>query len=85
MGASAITTRGLKENHMDTIADFIDRVIVNIESDLVITEVGKEVVKMMENRLIHLGLRIFTIQPMKHNFKKYSWSNLSIVDLFMLN
>ena len=50
LGASAITTRGLKENHMDTIADFIDRVIVNIESDLVITEVGKEVVKMMENR-----------------------------------
>lgn len=50
LGASAITTRGLKENHMDTIADLIDRVIVNIDSDSVITQVGNEVVKMMENR-----------------------------------
>lgn len=50
LGASAITTRGLKEHHMDTIADLIDRVIVNIESETVITEVGNEVVEMMENR-----------------------------------
>ncbi len=50
LGASAITTRGLKENHMDTIADLIDRVIVNIDSETVITQVGNEVVKMMENR-----------------------------------
>ena len=50
LGASAITTRGLKENHMDAIADLIDRVIVNIDSDSVITQVGNEVVKMMENR-----------------------------------
>ena len=50
LGASAITTRGLKENHMDAIADLIDRVIVNIDSETVITQVGNEVVKMMENR-----------------------------------
>jgi glycine hydroxymethyltransferase len=50
LGASAITTRGLKENHMDTIAELIDRVILNIDSDSIITEVGNEVVKMMENR-----------------------------------
>ena len=50
LGASAITTRGLKENHMDTIADLIDRVIVNIDSETIITQVGNEVVKMMENR-----------------------------------
>ena len=50
LGASAITTRGLKENHMDTIADLIDRVIVNIDSETAITQVGNEVVKMMENR-----------------------------------
>ena len=50
LGASAITTRGLKENHMDTIVDLIDRVIVNIDSETVITQVGNEVVKMMENR-----------------------------------
>ena len=50
LGASAITTRGLKENHMDAIADLIDRVIVNIDSETVITQLGNEVVKMMENR-----------------------------------
>ena len=50
LGASAITTRGLKEEHMDIIADLIDRVILNIDSETVITEVGNEVVKMMENR-----------------------------------
>jgi glycine hydroxymethyltransferase len=50
LGASAITTRGLKENHMDTIADLIDRVILNIDSHSIITDVGREVVKMMENR-----------------------------------
>ena len=50
LGASAITTRGLKEKHMDAIADLIDRVIVNIDSETIITQVGNEVVKMMENR-----------------------------------
>jgi glycine hydroxymethyltransferase len=50
LGASAITTRGLKEEHMDTIADLIDRVILNIDSDSVISEVGNEVMNMMENR-----------------------------------
>ena len=50
LGASAITTRGLKEHHMDIISDLIDRVILNIDSDSIITEVGNEVVKMMENR-----------------------------------
>jgi glycine hydroxymethyltransferase len=50
LGASAITTRGLKEQHMDMIADLIDRVILNIDSETVITEVGNEVVEMMENR-----------------------------------
>ena len=50
LGASAITTRGLKEHHMDIISDLIDRVILNIDSETVITEVGNEVVEMMENR-----------------------------------
>ncbi len=50
LGASAITTRGLKEQHMDIIADLIDRVILNIDSETVITEVGNAVVEMMENR-----------------------------------
>jgi len=50
LGAPAITTRGLKEEHMDTIADLIDRVVTNIDDEAIITEVGNEVVKMMQDR-----------------------------------
>jgi len=50
LGAPAITTRGLKEGDMDTIADLIDRVVENIDSDAHIKAVGEEVVKMMQDR-----------------------------------
>ncbi len=50
LGAPAITTRGLKEEHMDTIVDLIDRVVTNIDNESIIIEVGNEVVKMMEDR-----------------------------------
>ena len=50
LGAPAITTRGLKEADMEAIADFIDRVVSNIDSDAHIKEVGDAVVKMMQDR-----------------------------------
>jgi glycine hydroxymethyltransferase len=50
LGAPAITTRGLKEADMETITDFIDRVVTNIDSDAHIKEVGDAVVKMMQDR-----------------------------------
>jgi len=50
LGAPAITTRGLKEGDMDIIADLIDRVVMNIDSDSHIKEVGDTVVKMMQDR-----------------------------------
>ena len=50
LGALAITTRGLKEADMETITDFIDRVVTNIDSDTHIKAVGDAVVKMMQNR-----------------------------------
>ena len=50
LGAPAITTRGLKEGDMDTIADLIDRVVMNIDSESHIKEVGDTVVKMMQDR-----------------------------------
>ena len=49
LGAPAITTRGLKETDMERIADFIDRVVSNIDSDAHIKEVGDAVVKMMQD------------------------------------
>jgi glycine hydroxymethyltransferase len=55
VGTPAITTRGLKEEHMGTVVDLIDEVISNIENEAVIAKVGKKVVEMMG------GLPLFTI------------------------
>ncbi len=49
VGTPAITTRGLKEEQMDTIVALIDRVLSNPESEEVIAEVKHEVNKMMAN------------------------------------
>jgi glycine hydroxymethyltransferase len=48
VGTPAITTRGLKEEHMPPIVDFIDRVISDLENEKLIGEVKAEVNKMME-------------------------------------
>lgn len=47
VGTPAITTRGLREEHMGVIVDMIDEVISNIENQTVIASVGERVVKMM--------------------------------------
>ena len=47
IGTPAITTRGVKEDLMDPIVDLIDRVILDIENEDTVIEVGAEVNKMM--------------------------------------
>lgn len=47
VGTPAITTRGLKENHMQGIVDLIDEVIANIENETVLEKVKKQVNEMM--------------------------------------
>ncbi len=49
VGTPAITTRGLKEEHMDIIVGMIDEVISNIEDETVIGKVGEKVVDMMKD------------------------------------
>jgi glycine hydroxymethyltransferase len=49
VGTSAITTRGLKEKHIPKIVDLIDKVLMNNENEKIITEVRKEVNKMMKD------------------------------------
>ena len=48
LGTPAITTRGLKENHMEAIVDMIDEIISNIENETVIAAVRKRVNTVME-------------------------------------
>jgi len=47
VGTPAITTRGLKEEHMPVIVDLIDEVISNIEDEQVIASVRKKVNELM--------------------------------------
>jgi len=47
VGTPAITTRGMKEEHMRPIVEMIDRVIMNIESEDVINTVRGEVNEFM--------------------------------------
>jgi glycine hydroxymethyltransferase len=49
VGTPAITTRGLKEEHMGVIVDLIDEVISNIENEAVIKRIGEKVVNMMKS------------------------------------
>ncbi|MGD9976796.1 MAG: serine hydroxymethyltransferase, partial [Bacteroidales bacterium] len=49
VGSPAITTRGLKEQHIPVVVELIDRVIANIESERVIAGVKSEVNKLMRD------------------------------------
>ena len=50
VGTAAITTRGLKEAEMETIVDFIDRVIQNPDNEAELQAVAQEVHSLMEGR-----------------------------------
>ena len=50
VGTAAITTRGLKEDDMETIVNLINRVILNHDDETVIEEVGQEVHALMRGR-----------------------------------
>ncbi len=48
-GTAAITTRGAKEELMETIADLIDRVLTNADDENVIADVRRQVNEMMND------------------------------------
>ncbi len=50
IGTPAVTTRGLVEEDMATIVDFIDRVITNFENETELEAIGKEVAEMMQGK-----------------------------------
>lgn len=49
IGTAAVTTRGMKESEMDTIADLIDRVVSNHEDESTLTDV-RDGVKQLTSR-----------------------------------
>lgn len=55
VGTPAITTRGLKEEHMGIIVELIDEVISDIENESVIASIGEKVVNMMKSFPLFAG------------------------------
>jgi glycine hydroxymethyltransferase len=49
VGTPAITTRGMKENHMEPIVDLIDEVISHIDNESIVNEVKIKVNKLMRD------------------------------------
>ena len=50
LGTAAITTRGVKENEMEAIAEMIDTVLTDVNNEANITKVRKQVNEMMNKR-----------------------------------
>ncbi|HEX2608797.1 MAG TPA: serine hydroxymethyltransferase [Flavisolibacter sp.] len=48
IGVPAITTRGMKEEHMVTVVDLIDKVLMNIDDAVLVSAVSKDVHGFME-------------------------------------
>jgi glycine hydroxymethyltransferase len=48
VGVPAITTRGMKEEHMQTVVDFIDKVLMNIDDAAIIKAVSNDVHEFMK-------------------------------------
>lgn len=48
VGVPAITTRGMKEAHMETVVEMVDRVLMNIDDEKTITTVRSEVKEFMK-------------------------------------
>lgn len=49
MGTPALTTRGMKENEMKTIAGYIDSAISNIGDDIILNSIKQEVEKLCQD------------------------------------
>jgi glycine hydroxymethyltransferase len=47
-GVAAITTRGMKEDHMDFVVDVIDRSLMNADDEVLLSNIRKEVNIFME-------------------------------------
>lgn len=57
IGTPAVTTRGMKEPEMETIASFIDRVLTDIAKTDVLEQVSRDVRNLCENFPLYTELR----------------------------
>jgi glycine hydroxymethyltransferase len=52
-GVPAITTIGMKEEHMQTVVDLLGKVLMNIDDGATITSAANEVHEMMNGFLLY--------------------------------
>lgn len=57
LGTPALTTRGMKEDDMRTVADFIDRVITNVDSETTIETIKHEVHEFTSKFPLHVPVK----------------------------
>ena len=50
IGTAAVTTRGLKENDMQTVADFIDKVLLNVNNETILKNIAQNVNDFMQDK-----------------------------------
>lgn len=55
IGTPAVTTRGLKEDDMITVVEFIDEAIQNFENEEILNNIAKKVHKFMSHRPLFVG------------------------------
>ncbi|MFC6996514.1 serine hydroxymethyltransferase [Rufibacter roseus] len=48
IGSAAVTTRGLKEQDMDRVVEYIDRVLMNHDNETIISDTRKEINRWMQ-------------------------------------
>jgi len=53
VGVPAITTRGMKENDMQTVVDFVDKVLMNLADEKIIASVRNEVKDFMRGFVLY--------------------------------
>ncbi len=53
LGTPALTTRGFKENEMQTVADLIDRALTNTENNSILKEIRNDVKSLSEGYPLH--------------------------------
>ena len=56
VGVPAVTTRGLKEEHMETVVNYIDRILVSPDDETIISAVKADVHSFMEAFPLYPGL-----------------------------
>lgn len=56
VGVPAITTRGMKEDHMEAVVNFIDRALMNADNEAVLADIAIEVKSFMQHFPLYPGM-----------------------------